>query len=113
MQEVRFCDFRERRCAFSLDFWPIGPSVLDVARSKVDLRGKSYEWTPIWWSSDNSKGYGSFPTWFILWLRAMFMVRDILRLDLAVNLVSKPLNQVEKIPNLVAVNSNLRVSLFT
>ena len=43
----------------------------------------------------------------------MFMVRDILRLDLAVNLVSKPLNRVEKILNLVAVNSvNLRVSLF-
>ena len=41
------------------------------------------------------------------------MVRDILRLDLAVNLVSKPLNRVEKIPNLVAVNSaNPRVSLF-
>ena len=31
------------------------------------------------------------------------MVRDILRLDLAVNSVSKPLNRVEKIPNLVAV----------
>ena len=42
------------------------------------------------------------------------MVRDILRLDLAVNSVSKPLNRVEKIPNLVAVNSvNPRVSLFT
>ena len=41
------------------------------------------------------------------------MVRDSLRLDLAVNLVSKPLNRVEKIPNLVAVNNaNLRVSLF-
>ena len=41
------------------------------------------------------------------------MVRDNLRLDLAVNSVSKPLNIVEKIPNLVAVNSaNLRVSLF-
>ena len=41
------------------------------------------------------------------------MVRDILRFDLAVNLVSKPLNRVEKIPNLVAVNSaNPRVSLF-
>ena len=34
------------------------------------------------------------------------MVRDILRLDLAVNSVSKPLNRGEKIPNLVAVNSN-------
>ena len=33
------------------------------------------------------------------------MVRDILRLDLAVNSVSKPLNRVEKIPNLVTVNS--------
>ena len=41
------------------------------------------------------------------------MVRDVLRLDLLVNSVSKPLNRVAKIPNLVAVNSNLRVSLFT
>ena len=41
------------------------------------------------------------------------MVRDILRLDLAVNLVSKPLNRVEKILNFVAVNRNLKVSLFT
>ena len=42
------------------------------------------------------------------------MVRDILRLDLAVNSVSKPLNRVDKIPNLVALNSvNPRVSLFT
>ena len=41
------------------------------------------------------------------------MVRDILRLDLAINSVSKPLNKVEKIPNLVAVNTaNSRVSLF-
>ena len=41
------------------------------------------------------------------------MVRDILRLDLAINSVSKPLNSVEKISNLVVVNSNPRVSLFT
>ena len=42
------------------------------------------------------------------------MVRDILRLDLTVNSVSKPLNRVEKISNLVVVNSaNPRVSLFT
>ena len=42
------------------------------------------------------------------------MVRDILRLDLAVNLVLKPLNQMEKIQNLMAMNSaNPRVSLFT
>ena len=36
------------------------------------------------------------------------MVRDILRLNLAVNSISKPLNRVEKIPNLVAVNSASR-----
>ena len=42
------------------------------------------------------------------------MVRDILRLDLAVFSVSKPLNRVKKILNCVAVNSaNPRVSLFT
>ena len=41
------------------------------------------------------------------------MFRDIPRLDLAVNLVSKHLNRVEKIPNFVVVNSNPRVSLFT
>ena len=35
-----------------------------------------------------------------------------MRLDLAVNSASKPLNRVEKISNLVAVNSNMRVSLF-
>ena len=41
------------------------------------------------------------------------MVKDIMRLDLAINSVSKPLNLVEKIPNLVVVNSTSRVSLFT
>ena len=42
------------------------------------------------------------------------MVMDILKLGLAVNSVSKPLKRVEKIPNLVVVNSaNQRVSLFT
>ena len=41
------------------------------------------------------------------------MVRNILRLDLAVNLVSKHLNRVDKIPTCVGVNSaNPRVSLF-
>ena len=41
------------------------------------------------------------------------MVSDILRIDLAVNSVSKPWNRVEKISNLVVVNSaNSRVSLF-
>ena len=50
-----FCDFRERRSSFSLDLRQFGPSVLDGTRSKVDLRGKGYAWTPIWCSFDNSK----------------------------------------------------------
>ena len=42
------------------------------------------------------------------------MVGDVLRFELAVSLVSKALNRVEKIPIVVAVNSaNPRVSLFT
>ena len=42
------------------------------------------------------------------------MVRDILRLDLAVISVAKHLNRVEKISNCVAVNSaDSMVSLFT
>ena len=42
------------------------------------------------------------------------MVRDVLRLGLAVFLVSKALSGVEKILIVVAVNSaNPRVSLFT
>ena len=42
------------------------------------------------------------------------MVRNILRLDLAIILVSKHLNRVEKIPTCVAINSaNPRVSMFT
>ena len=53
--EVQILSFRERKCAFSLGFWPLGPSVLDGARSKVILRGKGYACTPIWLSSDNSK----------------------------------------------------------
>ena len=53
--ELGFLDFRERECAFSLDFPPFGPSVLDGARSKVELRGKGYAWAPIIWISNNSK----------------------------------------------------------
>ena len=42
------------------------------------------------------------------------MVRDILRLDLAIFSVSKNLNRVEKISNCMAMNSaNPGVSLFT
>ena len=46
---------RERESLFFLDFPPFGLSVRFGPRSKVVLRGKGYAWTPIWWSSDNSK----------------------------------------------------------
>ena len=41
------------------------------------------------------------------------MVRNFLRLVLAVNSVSKALNRLEKITICVVVNSKPRVSLFT
>ena len=41
------------------------------------------------------------------------MVRNVLRLVLTVNSVSKALNRVENIHICVAVNSNPRVLLFT
>ena len=41
------------------------------------------------------------------------MVRNVLRLVLALNSVSKPLNRVDKIPNCVVMNSNSRVLLST
>ena len=40
------------------------------------------------------------------------MVRNVLRLVLAVNLISKALNRVEKILIYVVMNSNPRVLLF-
>ena len=40
------------------------------------------------------------------------MVRNVLRLVLAVNSISKALNRVKKIPICVVVNSNSKVSLF-
>ena len=71
MQWLEFEVFRERDSTFSLGFRPIGPSVLDGARKKVVLRGEGYAWAPIWWSSDNSKRYGSFPTCINPCLRTM------------------------------------------
>ena len=53
--ELWFCDFLERESTLSPGFRPIGPSVLDGARNKVALHGEGYAWTPIWWSSENSK----------------------------------------------------------
>ena len=40
------------------------------------------------------------------------MVRNVMKLVLAVNSISKALNQVEKIPIYVVMNNNSRVSLF-
>ena len=58
VQKVQWLGFvisREKKCAFSLDLQPFRLLVLDGARSKVDLRGEGYAWTPIWWISGNSK----------------------------------------------------------
>ena len=41
------------------------------------------------------------------------MVRNVLRLVLAINSVLKALNRVEKIPICVVVNTNSGISLFT
>ena len=54
-QKVGDPGFRERESAFSLDFPSFRPSVRFGPRSKAVLRGEGYAWTPIWWSSDNSK----------------------------------------------------------
>ena len=100
-------------CDLSLDFPSFRPSVLDGARSKVDLRGEGYTWAPILWSSDNSKRYGSFPTWFILWLRA------ILWMEICWGLNGRVISLKIFEPSgenlyCVAVNSaDHRVSLFT
>ena len=53
--ELGISDFRESVCAFSLNFPTFGLSVLDGARSKVNLRNEGYAWAPILRSSDNSK----------------------------------------------------------
>ena len=50
-----FLSFRERESSFSLDFRPFGPSVRSGPRSKAVLQSEGYVWTPIRWSSDNSK----------------------------------------------------------
>ena len=43
---------RERESHFSLELWPIEPSVFDGVRSKVVLRGKGNTWAPVSWSFD-------------------------------------------------------------
>ena len=51
-RKLGFLSFRERRCAFSLDFWLIRPSDFFGARRKVVLRGKGNTWVPVSWSFD-------------------------------------------------------------
>ena len=80
-----FLSFRERTISFCLDFQPFRPSVLDGARSKVDLGSKGYVWASIGGVPTTPRGRDLFPACDILWLRAMFMVTAILRLDLTVN----------------------------
>ena len=72
--------FRERKSYFSIDFPAFGPSVLIGARNKVVILGKGYAWASVLWSFEKSKRLESFPTWFILWLRAILMEGDFLRL---------------------------------
>ena len=43
----RVFEFRERRCAFSLDLRVIRPSEFVGTRRKVALCGEAYAWAPI------------------------------------------------------------------
>ena len=49
---------RERKCAFSLDFRSIGPSIFDGVRRKVVLRGEDYVWAPVLGSFDKLREVG-------------------------------------------------------
>ena len=47
MQKVRFLNFRERVCNFSLGFRMIGHSDFFGPRSKVVLRNEGFAWVPV------------------------------------------------------------------
>ena len=47
VQKVRFLNFRERVCNFSLGFRTIEPSDFFRPRSKVVLRSEGFVWVPI------------------------------------------------------------------
>ena len=57
---------RERGSTFSLDFWVIRSSSFGGARGKALPRKESFATRPEF-----------SPTWFILWIRAIRMVRDV------------------------------------
>ena len=47
MQWLWSFEFRERRCAFSLDYWAIRPSEVFGARRKAALCDEAYTWAPV------------------------------------------------------------------
>ena len=47
MQKVRFLNFRERVCNFSLGLRTIGPSDFFKPRSKVGIRNEGFAWVPV------------------------------------------------------------------
>ena len=47
MQKVRFLNFKESVCNFSLGFRTIGPSDFFGPRSKVVLRIEGFAWVPV------------------------------------------------------------------
>ena len=65
---------RERKCAFSLDFRSIGPSVFDEARRKVVLRGEGNAWAPVSWSFDKLCEVGVLSYLFYLLFKCFVML---------------------------------------
>ena len=58
MQKVRFLNFRERVCNFSLGFWTIGPSDFFGPRSKVVLRSEGFTWVSVFEVFDKLREVG-------------------------------------------------------
>ena len=54
-----------------VDFPVFGPLDLFGLRNNVVLCGKGYAWAPVLGSFDNSKRYGSSPTWLFSVLRVL------------------------------------------
>ena len=75
---MRVFESRGRKCAFSLDFRPIGPSVLDEARRKVVLRGEGYAWAPVSVSFDKLREVGVL--FYLVYFRFKCFVNDFVGL---------------------------------
>ena len=66
-------EFRERRCAFSLDLRVIRPSEFVGTRRKVALRQKAYAWLPVLRVFDKLREVGDLSyLGFTLYLSVMF-----------------------------------------